>query len=294
MTERTIESILLDDGRPNGVVRGMDRAAYFSISRMSASVLKTGMIGSDEIDVTAIRDAYEGTRPEPSAELQASFDSGTLTHVLTFEPERIVDAIAVWKGKVRAGREWADFQAANVGKLIMRETDVREVQHAVRELRSVPQVNELLRRKHDTELAVFGKVSRTYAKGLLDCVTTDDGPVTLIDLKTTSHGIDEHSVLRTIDRLHYAEQLGFYAWLYREATGIEIEAAYLLFISLGTNAVRLVRLTTAYLQFGLRRMTQAIESVERCIDADEWPTFFGSSIADIPHWNEEDLDIEGI
>ena len=293
MSERSIRDVLVDDER-TGAVRGMPRQVYGIAKRMNATSLKAGLIGSHEIDPVLIREAYENTRPDPSASLQDSFDRGTLAHTILLEPEKLVELIAVWKGDRRAGAEWKEFNEANVGKLIMRDADVREVQRACRAVRSIQPVNELLRRKHETELAVFGKVSRTYCKGLIDSITTDDEPVTLIDLKTTATGIDEDSVMRAIRKLRYREQLALYAHLYEQATGKQIETVILLFVSLASEGVQLVKLTTSARQFGLARMVAAIEAVERCIESDDWPVFFGQSICDVSNFEADDLDIEGI
>lgn len=288
--ERKIADILIDDGLRNPL-RDWPREKYHDLAKMNASSLKTGLVDAFEIDPASIRAAYEQTRTPPSASLQDAYDRGTLTHVLVFEPEKIVDKIAVWKGSRRAGAEWDDFESQNAGKLIMRDSDVRDVQRAVRELRRVPQVSALLNRKHEAELPVLGRVSRTYCKGLIDSITTDSGIVTMIDLKTTSKGIDEQSVLRTIRQLGYREQMAFYAHLYEQATGKPVEAAYLLFVSLDPIGVRLVKLTTSALQWGLARMVSAIEAVEACIDADEWPVFFGESLADVAQFELGDDNV---
>lgn len=289
---REIAEVLIDDGRPAGVVRGVSRIDYASIRRMNSSSLKAGLLGSSDIDPNLIRSTYENTRPEPAASLQDSFDRGTLAHTILLEPEKLVDSVAVWSGDRRAGTEWKEFNEANKGKLIMRAADVREVQSACRAVRSIQPVNDLLRRKRDTELEVFGKVSKTFCRGLIDSVTIDDGPITLIDLKTTSQSIDEESITRTIRRLCYREQLGLYANLYEQATGKQIDKVFLLFVSLETSGVRLVRLTTSALQFGFARMVAAIESVERCIESNDWPTFYAESICDVSSWEAEDIDIE--
>lgn len=287
MTGKTIEDVLIDDGR-RGVVIGMNREEYAEIKRMNATSLKTGLLGANDVDANLIKSTYEQTRSEPSANLQSSYDRGTLTHLVLLEPEKLVDFVAVWKGDRRAGAEWNEFNKINQGKLIMRERDVREVQAACRAVRSISQVNRLLRRQHQTELAIFGKHSKTHLKGLIDSVTCDDGPVTIIDIKTTSHGIDEESVLRTIRKLKYREQLALYREMYQQAIGREVEAVYLLFVALDSIGVRLVKLTTAAMQFGLARMRQAIEAVESCVEKNEWPVFFGDSICDVSHWEVDD------
>ncbi len=293
MADRQIADVLTDDLLRTVTVPSMTREAYSRIKRMNASSLKAGLLGSSDIDPVLIRNAYEGTRAAPTASLQDSFDRGTLAHTILLEPEKLVDCVAVWGGDRRAGSEWKEFNEANAGKLIMRAADVREVQAACREVRGIQPVNDLLRRKRETELAVFGKVSKTYCKGLIDSITSDDGPVTMIDLKTTSRAIDEESITREVRRLHYREQLGLYANLYEQATGKQVEKVFLLFVSLETSGVRLVRLTTSALQFGLARMTAAIEAVERCIEKNEWLTFYAESICDVSEFEIGNINLEG-
>lgn len=288
---RTITDILKDDGL-SGVLR-CDVNDYRAIPRMNASSIKPGLIGTTEVDANLIRAAFEGTSAEPSSTLQDSFDRGSLAHCILFEPDWLLTRFAVWTGKKRGGQDWNEFTAENTGKTIMRDCDVRAVQHACREFRKVPEIGEILKRKHDTELSVVGQVGRTFCKGTLDFITTDSGPVTLVDLKTTRTGIDEASVLRTVRSLKYREQLAFYAQLYKQATGREVAATYLLFVSLDDVGVRLVKLTTSALQFGFSRMVQAIEAVEKCIDSDSWPTFFGQSVCDVSEYEIGEIPLEG-
>ena len=290
--DRNIADILIDDGL-RGVIRDMPREAYRGGKRMNASSLKVGLLGSTDIDPVLIRNAYEGSRPEPSATLQESFDKGTLVHTILLDPEKLVDCVAVWSGERRAGTEWKEFNEANKGKLIMRAADVREVQAACRAVRGIQPVNEILRRKHDTELPVLGQIGKTYLKGMIDFITTDDGPVTLLDLKTTRN-IDEQSIQRATRQLGYREQLALYSNLYEQSTGRQVERVFLLFVSLDEIGVRLVRLTTSAVQFGLARMVAAIEAVERCIEKDDWPTFYAESLCDVSSWELDDIDIEGI
>jgi len=82
--------------------------------------------------------------------------------------------------------------------------------------------------------------------------------------------------------------LAFYAELYEQAAGVPVDAVYLLFVSLEPIGVRLVKLTSASLQWGLDRMRTALEAVEKCIDAAEWPVFFGESFVDVSPWEISD------
>lgn len=293
MSSRDIKDIRNDDGRKTGVTLNMPREQYAAIPRMNFSSLKAGLLGSFDIDPVMIRETFEETRPAPTNDQQDSFNKGTLAHLILLQPELLVDRVAVWQGRERRGQSWDAFSTEHRGKMIMRECDVRAVQHACREFRQVPEVRDLLR-PCDTEVAVCAKVGEVYCKGLLDAVTRD-GLCVMIDPKTTSRGIDDRSVKYAISDFKYREQMGFYSQLYQLATGREIEQVYLLFISLPPQriGIRLVRVTTSALQWGWSRCLQALERVEECIRDDRWPTFFANDIADVSEFEIGDVELKG-
>lgn len=278
---RSIKDILTDDGRQNGIVRDMPREEYFGLRRMNASCLVTGLLGSQDIDPAMIKETFEQSRPAPSQSLADSFDRGTLAHLILLQPEMIAGRIAVWEGGDRRGQEWEDFKAANDGRLIMKAADVRAVQYACREFRQVDAVNTLLV-PCDVEVAVFAKEGAIHCMGMIDAVTKS-GRCVILDPKTTSKGIDADSVRYAIKDFHYRERLGIYRRWYQMATGREVEAVYLIFLSLPPNriGIRLVKLTTAALEWGEARMLAALAAVEECLANEKWPTFFANGIADV-------------
>lgn len=296
MSERNIADILIDDGL-RGVMRDIPAEKYHRIARLSVSIIKPGLVGHDEVDPVVIRDTFEGTVDPPERAKQDSYDRGTYTELVLQQPENIAGKVAVWDGPRRDGKEWDQFCVEHSGKLIMRAKDVRELNSVCREFRRVPEVNKLLR-PCDTQTQVFVKEGSVYCRGMLDAVTRKgEGLTTILDLKTIGAGdLDQVTVERQIRKFHYREQLGIYRRWFQETTNRDVEAVYLVFIALPPQraGIRLEKVTTMALEWGERRILDAIKRVEECIQTDTWPMFFASDICDVAQWELGDLDMEGL
>lgn len=295
MSERNIRDVLENDGHKSGIVTHMPRAVYDSLKRMNFSTAKTGLVGVEDVDASVVKENYEGRRMPVSQDLQDSYDRGTLMHLILLQPEEIAGRVAVWAGKNRSGHEWDAFEQENAGKLIVRQSDVRDVQSACREFRRMPLVRDILK-PCDTEVAVLVKEGNIYCKAMIDAVTREgDGLCIMLDPKSTRTGIDSATVMRTIRKLNYREQMGLYARWFKMATGREIDQVYLLFVSLPPQriGVRHVRLTTSALQFGEARMLAVFHELEQCLAADEWPAFCADDICDVSEREIGDVQLEG-
>lgn len=291
--ERRIADVLLDHGRGNSIVLNMPREEYFAIRAMNASTLVDGLVGNGFYDPTCIRDSFENNRPEASQSQRDSFDRGTLAHYILLQPEMLPGKVAICGGQTRRGKEWEAFEKENVGKIIMRGADVRSVQQVCREFRKNKEVSELLR-PCETEITVFAREGNVFCKGMIDAVTRD-GLCVMIDPKTTATGIDEDSVRRTIRKFHYREKMGLYRRWYTKATGRNVDDAFLLFLSLPPNrpGIAKVRLTAAALDWGEDRMLGAIRSVQECIEADSFPTFFANYVCDVSEYEQGKVELTG-
>lgn len=99
---------------------------YYANEGINISTLKA-MRRSPLHYLEALANSRIATRP---------MNVGTATHVLTFEPERFDDAIAVWRGDTRPyvvwdggdrrGKEWAAFKAAHPDELILKPAEVAD------------------------------------------------------------------------------------------------------------------------------------------------------------------------
>ena len=287
---RMISDIIVDDGITASIKLNMPREEYDSIRRMNASSLVAGIVDPHEEDASPVRDEFEATKIPPTRDEQDTYDKGTVTHLILLQPEQLPGRVAVWDGGTRHGGEWDGFCEANKGKVLIRRRDLRDVQTACRAYRSHSRISSLLR-ECDTEVGVFAKIEGIYSKGLIDAVTKT-GPVTITDPKTSNIGVDSQSAWRAIRRFHYREKMGWYARLYREATGKEVEQVRLLFLSLPPErlGLRSVKLVTADLQWGEKRMLTVLRAVKECMETGKWPVFFADEISEGPRDYELDND----
>lgn len=272
----------------------MAKTTYFAQTAMNFSTIKLGFDGPFDFDPTIVRDAYEGHRPAPSQSLQDSYDRGTLAQLILQQPDEVALRIAAWDGGVRHGHRWDDFEAANEGKLIMKAADVREVQEACRAFRDIPDVRSLLQPCW-AEISVFGKQEGIFVKGMLDAVTKS-GKCVMFDIKTSRQGLSKEATDRTIRKLAYREQMGWYTHLWNAATERKIEEASLIFISLPPQrlGVRIKTLDDEALKWGAERVLFALRSLRDCIEADYWPTFFARDSVGVADYEMGDIEIEGI
>lgn len=293
---RNIADVLKDDGHRAGTIQNMPREMYDSLHRLNFSSVKEGLLGAFDVDTGMIKETYEQTRPDPTVSQQDSFDSGNLMHLIVLQPELIVDRVAVWRGGDRRGRDWETFKIEHAGKTIMKEAEVRAVQFACREFRQIPRIRELLQ-PCDTEVTVLVKEGPFFCKCRIDGVTRADRDLcVIVDPKTSRHGNDEHSVLTTIRKFRYREQLGIYARWLTAATGREVDAVYLLFLSLPPQRLgaAVVKITTMALEWGANRVLDAMEQLHESIETDRWPVFCGDYISDVSSFEMDDVEIEGL
>jgi hypothetical protein len=289
--------------RPVSIEYGVRRERYDQIRRLNPSSLSAGLMSRGEVDVLAIRDAFEGADQDRSRASQDGLDRGTLAHLLLLQPELVRDRVAIWNGSQRRGAEWDGFEDENAGKLIVRKADFDQVKLATSRLLDVPKIRKLFAGVH-TEVALFGEegegIGTVYTKGLVDAVrgADDDGFHAILDLKTTDAGIDAQSVRYTTRRFHYREKLALYhRWYCRAAKADpELVRVFLVFVRL-TNplAVRVARVTTGALEWGSRRMLTAINDVRNAIQTEHWPVFVADDAADVDSWEideEEEIDYD--
>lgn len=296
-----IRGVLKTDKILNPVlVPNLKREEYQKRIGLNPSSMSAGLIGSGEIDPTRIKMAWEKPDAERTAASQDRLNRGTLAHLLVLQPELLLERVAIWKGGARRGGDYEEFQDANNGKLEIIERDYASVSTAVNAMRSQPMVAEKIR-DIQTEVAMFGSETvpgldgYIAVKGQVDAVQVNKRVIT--DLKTTEAGIDKRSVERTVRQFHYREKMAMYRrWLSR-ATGTEPDSwrCFNLFMSLTPPyGVRLVKYTSFALDWGEARMLGAIESVAKCLAADEFPMYCIEDVMDIAAYESESDDDEDI
>jgi hypothetical protein len=138
----------------------------------------------------------------------AAMRKGRLIHMAVLEPDRLPLAVAVWEGGTRRGNVYDDWLAQQNGKQIITVAEYEEalvIRDAVRGNRDV---RKLLSRG-DAECSITWTDAETGlpCKGRIDWLRNR----LFADLKTTSKGIDEHSLTNTATYGMWHCQFAFYA-----------------------------------------------------------------------------------
>jgi len=279
------------------VIDNKPRVAYDAIQYLNPSSIAKGLVDHREIDVAAIKHAFE-TKYVPAAQAsQDRMDRGTLAHMMLLQPERVGKEIAIWDGAKRAGAAWDNFAMKSAGKMIFREEDYDTVAEAVKAFQFQPRIRELLT-DLKAEIAMFSSEHSFFVKGMVDAVTAERegacGPQRwMIDLKTTEAGFSKKAIETTIRNFRNREKMAAYRRWYAREEQYPIEQIRCVNVFLFMEppyAVRIVDIPTESLDWGEARIVAALDKVQRCLDAKSWPMLVASGEALVEMWELDDED----
>lgn len=287
---------------PTGLSGNFPRESYSAVQAINPSSLAKGL-RPDGIDPLAIKNAYEKKFGKSSD----SMDRGTLAHMILLQPERLDVDVAIWgDDATRRGKAWDEFQAANAGKLIIRQKDYDFVTAVMRRWEGNPRLKKLVEGL-SPETAVFTHEDvwipnqitrdmlkiRVACKGQIDAISVQRKLI--VDIKTTEAGIDRRSVHKTIRDFCYREKMAMYRrWAARE-TGSEPSdwVCYNLFLSLGSDpGMHIAEIDNDALEWGQERMLSSLRSVITCIDRNDWPVPIAESTVGVEMWEIEEEEVE--
>jgi len=265
-----------------------------SSSAINPSSLADGLIGLAEIDVRAIHQSLTGGTKTFAAAAQDRMDRGSLVHMMLLEPERLATDVAIFDGAKRAGAAWEAFEAASVGKLILRQKDFDQAIRVANVLKNHPMVGEFLR-GCDAEISLFCRDQDCDVRGRIDAI--DFKTKRIIDIKTTDAGIGPDEVTRTIKSLKYREKISLYRRWAAMVTGTDPYEwrCWNLFLSMDADspAIRRVRITEDALQWGEARMLNALRQYRDARDAGEFPVYAVDDFCDVKPWEQAPEELEG-
>jgi hypothetical protein len=259
-------------------------AEYFAFPAMNATALK-------QLSKSPQLYQHHLKNPKPKT---SSMVLGSATHCLTFEPYAWAERYAVWDGgsrRTKAYREWAEAHEAEGLEVITAEEHARALETAEAASKH-PLLSELLIAKGtQVERAIVWQGLFGPCKAKIDLLHySDKHGLVIVDLKTTSSDLDEHTLTHTIGRYLVHLQL----WHYLHA------ACMLLDVDLG-NVDRL-RLVAVYAQtsaphdvvaceLGPETMMQTADLYrelaalyEGCNTMGYWPGYSPQRTVEVPHY----------
>jgi hypothetical protein len=216
---------------------------------------------------------------------------GSACHVAVLEPDVLPIRYAVWKGDKRQKKEWAAFQDAHEGETIITEDQYLTALAMRDSARSHPVAGPLL-------TGILAEVSVTWTdpatglrcKGRIDGIPKPEG---ILDLKTTSKGLDLRSFAGHAARSGWIMQVAWYrrGWLLanHRDPGEELPCYILGVESAAPHDCCVYRLTEDALYFGLQAVDRLLARLAECVRTDEWPGAYPEAVElNLPPWAIED------
>ena len=141
-----------------------------------------------------------GKKPGTPSALQDAFDVGTVVHTAILEPENLKGSYVLWKTGNRTGEKWAEFKAANEGKLILTANMKKQAQNAIKAVKASKFHKEIYS-EGESEISFFS----TTFHGIRIKVRTDWlNQIVIDDLKTTTGDVtDVLKIKNKIKSLNY-------------------------------------------------------------------------------------------
>jgi len=244
-------------------------AEYFAYDAVNASSLKH-LVKSPQ--------KYQWAKANPKPPTP-TMTLGSAIHCLTFEPLAFTERYAVGENgsrRTKAYREWAEEQE---GKAILTADEHEKALRTARAAAGHPLLNELLQHPGtQVERAMVWHGLFGLSKAKVDLVhNSPEHGIIVLDLKTTSSELDEHSITHTMGK--WLVHLQLYHYMYAALAHFDISARM-------NTPVRLIALyartsgphEVAAFELGSQTLIDThllyenlAESFETCHTSGHWP-----------------------
>ncbi len=213
---------------------------------------------------------------------------GHATHTAVLEPDRFPLEYTVYPGKVRRGKDWDAFAAANADKDILKADEYARCL-AIRDAVQGHDVAADLLTGAETEMSIGWEDGATGlpCKGRIDAF--DGG--SLIDLKTTGEFGSKFAA--NAARFAYHKQLAFYRQGLRKL-GHAVPGVLLIAVqSVAPHDVCVYRLPDELLDWAWTEVRGLLELLKKCQAKDEWPGAAANVVdLELPLWAYPDEEME--
>ena len=214
---------------------------------------------------------------------------GTAEHCMILEPDQFPPRYVVWTGGRRAGKEWDNFEAANLDKTIIKQD---EYQHCV-EMRDAVMAHPAAGPIFSSGGEAEKTITWTDAETGIACKARIDWLCgSVIDLKTTKSA-NPRIFAATAARYRYHAQMAWYRWGVECSTGVLDYPCQLVVVeSARPFEVVVYTLDELTLGAGLEECRGLLRRVAECRASGKWPgRFDGETTLNLPNWafnNDED------
>jgi hypothetical protein len=211
---------------------------------------------------------------------------GRVVHIAAFEPERFRNAIAVWDGGTRRGKDWDRFKASNEGRELLTVNEYEKcmaIQAAVRA--DATAMNYLQNGRGEVSLLWTANANETgeeiACKGRIDF----DSQTALVDLKTTKD-VTREGFGRQVVTLDYHSQFAWYSDGYFKSAGIRKPYVIVAVENEAPHDVVVYRVPEIALRLGRERYDRWLDQLAFCRAHNTWPGYSGGVELELelPKW----------
>jgi exodeoxyribonuclease VIII len=249
----------------NGFVSGMPFEEYAQVDALS---------GSELLRMRRSPMFYrwcEDNPQEPTDDMKL----GTVIHTAILEPP-LLGKIAVWgtkpEEKVRNGKVWDAFKAANSNLLILTKKENEQVVATVEGAYENPNARKYLDAEGECELSMFWVDAATglNMKGRLDKFIRTKETATVVDLKKTRSPSARRFGAQAF-QLGYYIKAAIYVSGVQALTGIRPKFKWIAIESKGPHESAVYRATPDVLTLGMQEWETLARLLIECRKTDVWP-----------------------
>ena len=157
--------------------------------------------------------------------------------------------------RTKEAREW---KATNADKFVVSGSDAERIAACAASVSNHLAVREMKLQYMESDPPMFGSIDGIRIKGLPDWAF---GGV-IVDLKTTSGGVDATSFAKTVDSFHYDLQAAVYTELARQNGEAETQFYWIAVESDNPYDVAVYRATQTILDVGRAKLARALRNVK--------------------------------
>ena len=247
--------------------------AYREIDAVNISTLK-------RMAVSPMQYVHDLAHPPDAT---TTMDRGNVSHILSLQPERARDLVAVFNGVRRAGKEWDRFQEENANKLIVRADEYADSETAAAAVRSHVLVSQYLDAGEAEKVLTWtDKETGLKCKSRLDWLSHSFPAI--LDLKFTNN-IDARLFGMTAARLGYHLQAAFYT-IAAAASGLgDLEFKIVAVQADPPHDVVVFHVDEDAMWAGEQECRRLLRMVAECRASGRWPgRYQGEQVLRLPSW----------
>lgn len=282
-------SMLLADG----VYANVPRDLYDASDRTNISLLK---------HIARSAEHYHHREQTPDDDTKPK-KVGRAVHVMTLEPARVGELIAVWDGGRRAGKDWEAFKALHSGKDLLTEEEYEESKAMAKKVRADPVAGPYLDRGNSEVTLLWSvPVVAMLGDGSLDMGQVIkcrrridfDAPHAIVELKTARDGRKEKFSRQGHD-LGYFPAASWSVDGYAHASGRGIIKPYKFIVveSSPPYVVSVYEPTPDEMKRGREDYQGWLNRLATCRANNHWPGYYEhEEPIERPYWEQTDGESE--